>query len=117
MDYKNLKDFIENGNNTELPNWSDVQIAVENEKLVLYTLTPEDTLYDTEKAEQYLREVTNYEPFTNPDSGGYEVGVEIPYSRLQPDWYNLTIEQFGEIDEIYRVSSIVDDIGDRYVIE
>ena len=116
MNYENLKDFIENGNNTELPNCSNVQIAVEGDSLALYTLTPEDTPYDTERAEQYLRENTNYEPFANPDSGGYEIGIKIPYTQLQPEWLNFTIEQFSEVDKIYTISGIVDNISDRYVI-
>lgn len=111
-----MQDFIQDGTNVELENCQNVQIYPENKNLALYTLTPEDTSYDTNAALEHISQHTEWEPFYEPDSGGYEIGVLIPYTSFKEEWFNMTVSQFEEVDEITTISTIIDNLSDEYVL-
>lgn len=111
-----IQDFIQDGTNIELENCQNVQIYPENKALALYTLTPEDTPYDTNSALEYISQYTEWEPFYEPDSGGYEIGVHIPYTKFKEEWLSMSISQFEEADEITSVSTIIDSMSDKYIL-
>ena len=102
--------------NIELGGFQDVQILPSNESLAIYVLTPEDTPYDTDKALDYLSQHTRWEPFCIPESGGYEIGVTIPYDDFEQEWYDMTLEQFENTDIIGSLASILEYVSDTYII-
>ena len=105
----NIQEIItQQRSNIELEEFQDVQILPSNESLAIYTLTPEDTPYDTDKALSYLSQHTRWKPFCTPESGGYEIGVSIPYDDFKQEWLEMTLEQFENTDIIGSLASILE---------
>lgn len=113
----NMQEIItQQRSNIELKEFQDVQILPSNESLAVYTLTPEDTPYDINKALNYLSQHTRWEPFCTPESGGYEIGVTIPYDDFEQEWYGMTLEQFESTDTIGTLASVLEHLSDAYII-
>ena len=116
MKYTNLEDFIKNGRNIELPSYPEIQIAPEGDGIILYALTPEETSFNVEDAEAYIRETTDYEPHVAEDSGGYEIGAHIPRAQIKTEWNDLPLDQFSDLQEIYFLARVAEDASRDYVV-
>lgn len=113
----NMQEIItQQRSNIELEGFQDIQILPSNDSLAVYTLTPEDAPYDTDKALDYLSQHTRWEPFCVPESGGYEIGVTIPYDDFEQEWYDMTLEQFESTDTIETLASTLEYLSDAYII-
>ena len=113
----NMQEIItQQRSNIELEGFQDMQILPSNDSLAVYTLTPEDAPYDTDKALNYLSQHTRWEPFCVPESGGYEIGVTIPYGDFEQEWYDMTLEQFESTDTIETLASTLEYLSDAYII-
>ena len=113
----NIQEIItQQRSNIELGGFQDVQILPSNESLAIYTLTPEDTPYDTDKALGCLSQHTRWKSFCTPESGGYEIGVTIPYDDFKQEWLEMTLEQFENTDIIGSLASILEYVSDTCII-